>query len=71
MSDIRKADSSDWFMFFFSWLVAVFVLLFEMSLSSSFVNELLAAAIRSENFNFHIMSFFLSSALLVTTFLLD
>ena len=32
--DVREVDSSDWFRFFFSWLVVVFVLLFKMPLSS-------------------------------------
>ena len=42
--DVREVDSSDWFRFFFSWLVVVFVLLFKMPLSSGFVNELLAVS---------------------------
>ena len=43
--DVREIDSSDWFRFFFSWLVVIFVLLFKMPLSSGFVNELLAVSI--------------------------
>ena len=48
--DVREIDSSDWFRFFFSWLVVVFVLLFKMLLSSGFVNELLAVSIGLEDF---------------------
>ena len=48
--DVREIDSSDWFRFFFSWLVVVFVLLFKMPLSSGFVNELLAVSIGLEDF---------------------
>ena len=48
--DVREIDSSDWFRFFFSWLVVVFVLLFKMPLSSRFVNELLAVSIGLEDF---------------------
>ena len=36
--DVGEIDSADWFRFFFSWLVVVFVLLFKMPLSSGFVN---------------------------------
>ena len=32
--DVREIDSSDWYRFFFSWLVIVFVLLSKMPLSS-------------------------------------
>ena len=48
--DVREIDSSNWFRFFFSWLVVVFVLLFKMPLSSGFVNELLAVSIGLEGF---------------------
>ena len=48
--NVREIDSSDWFRFFFSWLVVVFVLLFRMPLSSGFVNELLAVSIGLEDF---------------------
>ena len=48
--DVREIDSSDWFRFFFSWLVVVFVLLFKMPLSSGFVNELLVVSIGLEDF---------------------
>ena len=48
--DVREIDSSDWFRFFFSWLVVAFVLLFKMPLSSGFVNELLAVSIGLEDF---------------------
>ena len=49
--DVREIDSSDWFRFFFSWLVVVFNLLFKKtSLSSGFVNELLAVSIGLEDF---------------------
>ena len=48
--DVREIDSSDWFRFFFSWLVVVSVLLFKMPLSSGFVNELLAVSIGLEDF---------------------
>ena len=48
--DVREIDSSDWFRFFFSWLVVVFVLLFKMPLASGFVNELLAVSIGLEDF---------------------
>ena len=48
--DVREIDSSDWFRFFFSWLVVVFVLFFKMPLSSGFVNELLAVSIGLEDF---------------------
>ena len=48
--DVREIDSSDWFRFFFSWLVVVFVLLFKMPLFSGFVNELLAVSIGLEDF---------------------
>ena len=48
--DVREVGSSDWFRFFFSWLVVVFVLLFKMLLSSGFVNELLAVSIGLEDF---------------------
>ena len=48
--DVREIDSSDWFRFFFSWLVVVFVLLFKMPLSSGFVIELLAVSIGLEDF---------------------
>ena len=47
---VREIDSSDWFRFFFSWLVVVFVLLFKMPLSSGFVNELLDVSIGLEDF---------------------
>ena len=47
--DAREIDSSDWFRFFFSWLVVVFVLLFKMPLSSGFVNELLAVSVGLED----------------------
>ena len=50
--DVREIDSSDWFrVFFFSWLVVVFALLFEMALSSGFLNELLAVSIGLEDFH--------------------
>ena len=49
--NVRKIDSSDWFRFFFSWLVVVFVLLFKMPLSSGFVNELLAVSIGLKDFH--------------------
>ena len=48
--NVSEIDSSVWFRFFFSWLVVVFVLLFKMPLSSSFVNELLAVSIGLEDF---------------------
>ena len=48
--DIREIDSSDWSWLFFSWLVAVYVLLFKMPLSSGFVNELLAVSIGLDDF---------------------
>ena len=48
--DVKEIDSSDWFRFFFSWLVAIFVLLFKMPLSSGFVNELLDVSIGLEDF---------------------
>ena len=48
--NVREIDSSDWFRFFFSWLVVVFVLLFKMPLSSGFFNELLAVSIGLEDF---------------------
>ena len=48
--DVRQIDSSDWFRFFFSWLVVAFILLFKMPLSSGFVNELLAVSIGLEDF---------------------
>ena len=65
--DVKEIDSSDWFRFFFSWLVVVFVLLFKMPLSSGFVNELLAVSIGLEDFVMRCCSF-LSSVLLVMTF---
>ena len=49
--DVREIDSSDWFRFFFSWLVVVFVLLFKMPLSSGFVNQLLVVSIGLEDFH--------------------
>ena len=48
--DVREIDSSDWFRFFFSWLVVVFVLLFKMPLPSGFVKELLAVSVGLEDF---------------------
>ena len=48
--DVGEIDSADWFRFFFSWLVVVFVLLFKMPLSSGFVNELLTVSIGLEDF---------------------
>ena len=48
--DVREINSSDWFRFFFSWLVVVFVLLFMMPLFFGFVNELLAVSIELEDF---------------------
>ena len=48
--NVREIDSSDWFRFFFSWLVVVFVLLFRMPLSSGFFNELLVVSIGLEDF---------------------
>ena len=47
---VREIDSSDWFRFFFSRLVVVFVLLFKMPWSSGFVNEFLALSIGLEDF---------------------
>ena len=49
--DVKEIDSSDWFRFFFSWLVVVFVLLFKMPLSSGFVNQLLVVSIGLEDFH--------------------
>ena len=49
--DVGEIDSSNWFWFFHSWLVVVFVLLFKMPLSSGFVNELLAVSIGLEDFH--------------------
>ena len=49
--DVREIDSSDWFRFFLSWLVVVFVLLFKVPLSSGFVNELFAVSIGLEDFH--------------------
>ena len=62
--DVREVDSSDWFRFFFSCLVVVFVLLFKMPFSSGFVNELLAVSIGLEDFH----DVLLHSVLLVMTF---
>ena len=65
--DVREVDSADWFRFFFSWLVVVFVLLFKMPLSSGFVNELLAVSTGLEDFR-DVLLLLLSSVLLVMTF---
>ena len=56
--DVREIDSSDWFRFYFSWLVVVFVLSFKMPLSSGFVNELLAVSIGLEDFRDVLLLFF-------------
>ena len=56
--DVREIHSSDWFRFFFSWLVVVYVLLFNIPLSSGFVNELLAVPIGLENFRHLLLLFF-------------
>ena len=68
--DLREIDSSDWFRFFFSWLVVVFALLFKMPLSPGSVNELLAVSIGLEDFRDVLLLLFQSciAVLLVMTF---
>ena len=65
--NVKEIDSSDWFRFFFSWVVVVFALLFKMPLSSGFVNKLLAVSIGLEDFR-DVLLLSLCSVLLVMTF---
>ena len=65
--DVKEIDSSDWFRFFFSWFVVVFVLLFKMPLPSDFVNELLAVSIGLEDFRDVLLLLF-KFCMLVMTF---